>query len=163
MKKFKQLIYLILVFGLVRASFNYDENLSGTLNELISVFTLVVILTAIYWLAKPIKTSRNKSNSSEISIRNSVKPQHTVSSTKSNTIDSNDLSSKKKSYVKQERNEVGWYLFSAVCIGGLIGGGGGFFLANFTLELSEQASEVFGWVCAFALGVISFNKKWEIV
>lgn len=160
MDKFRWLIYAVIAFGAFKAIAFFRFGTAESLNQLIPMLLIAAVLTVIYWIVKALKTQREKTQETHdraASIQmesRSTKPLGAIPNERGRL-------DKEKNESQNERNNVGWYIFSALLIGGLVGGGGGFMLAHFTLGMSEQASEVFGWACAIGLGIVSFKKRWE--
>ena len=157
MSKLKTLIYMTIFSALVRGYHAYgiqsdlvvngsqaQVNTAQILNAVFPILLLIFILMIFYWSIIGLKKLKAQSLDQVIKgYKRDVKTTDEVN---------NQLVTSKL---------IGWYLFSAIIIGGL-GGGGGYILADHTLGFAEQNAEMFGWVCAIILGVLSFNKRWEL-
>lgn len=165
MPKFKFLIILVVMFSAIRGCSSYRAqvslvdigvqhqiSLAKILNDVVPILAIVVILTVIYLIIWGLKSLREKEKAKPIS-------QSRLGDVENNAGVEGQLQRVEST---NERNVIGWYLFSAAIIGGLFGGGGGYMLANFTLGLNESMSELVGWGAAIVLGVISFIRKWEL-
>lgn len=160
MPKFKFFIVLISLLTLGRGWSSYSAqvtlvnqgllnhvNVADVLNQALPLAMFWLVLLVLYFLISGMKSLRTKAKPKTLPwLPTNEASKHFDTAVKSSASD---------------RNVIGWYLFNSVVIGASFGGIG-FVVANYTFGFNNMASEIVGWAAGITLGIICFNKKWEL-
>ena len=160
MPKFKFFIILIFVLALGKGWSSYSAqvtlinrglldhiSVADVLNQAFPLAMFWLVLLVLYFLISGMKSLRTKDKPKTLPWL----PTNEASKYFDMAVESS----------ASDRNVIGWYLFNSAVIGTSFGGIG-FVVANYTFGFNDMASEIVGWAVGITLGIICFNKKWEL-